>query len=660
VLKRAHHSLVLLTYICLFCASGAFCQAVPAPADTASAARTFSIDVKDTDIQDVIRIISRGYSLNIIIDNDISGKITLHLTDVPVMKGLETLARSQGLVVVQEGNLYRIRKDTGESRISIRFQKGLLTVDVTNADVVEFIKEIAAKTGISIVPDSRVTGKVSGKLYEVPIDDGLRAILEGNGYKVIKTRNIYRIEQSENLQAGRGERSFQSIRAGQPGNELYVDFNNGLLTLNVSNGNLSDVIKAIAEQSGMEIVTYGSINDLVNARLENIPITEAFALLLGGTMYTFVQKDNVILIGDRNSATPSGQALSKSEMVHLQHLKADEVVKILPKNIPADNVKIVKEQNALLFSGTSEDIVMAREFLKTVDLPTPQVIIDAIIIEYKRNMDRDFGFEFGYDGGKTGSNHYSFPELEFNRKGTSTKNLWNELFPASSIISGLPDNFYMSLKLLESQGKAKVLAQPSITVLNGNKASIKVGQTQYFKVVSGTSDNPTYRFEPISFGINLDITPWISQGGQINAEIVPEVSNNMGNNEDGYPEVFSRNISTTVRLENGSTLVLGGLLRSDEQINNKKVPILGDIPIIGNIFKTTRKVKIQTNLVIYITPHVIQNGDTVNLSDELKKFNINEQKGFRENFFDDAMSPDSVTTEKKAKKSLRKKKKDIQ
>ena len=106
-------------------------------------------------------------------------------------------------------------------------------------------------------------------------------------------------------------------------------------------------------------------------------------MLLGGTRFTFVQKDNVILIGDRNTATPSGQTLSKSELIHLKHIKADNLPSILPKDIPPTNVRVIKEQNALLISGTSEDIVTAKEFLNTIDIPTPQVRIDAIIVEFK-------------------------------------------------------------------------------------------------------------------------------------------------------------------------------------------------------------------------------------------------------------------------------------
>jgi len=604
-------------------------------ADSAAATETeprFTIDVKDTDIRDVIRIISKGYGVNVVLDNDVTGTVTLHLKDVPAMEGLRTLAASQGLTVQREGNVYRIRTPRSEGRVSIRYFSGYLTADIADADVREVIKELSAASGVSIVPQQELSGKISGKLFQVSFDAGIRALLEGNGFKVVKKNNIYRIGKVEAADAQQRRMSQRSMRGG----DFYLDYQNGLLSLDVTNGSLADVLDAIAERCEIAIVTYGQITDIVNARFEDVPLAEAFALLLGGTMYTFVQKDNIFLVGDRSTATPAGQALTKSELVHLKHIKADEVVKTLPKNIPATNVQVVKEQNALLISGTSEDIVKAQEFLAAIDIPVPQVIIDAIVVEYSRDLDRDFGLEFGYKGGdEKVKTRYAYPYLSATAGGGPVRGAIEALFPESKILSRLPDDFYLSLRFLEKQGLAKVLAQPSITVLNGNEASIRVGQTQYYRIVAGTSENPTYRFEPIEFGINLKITPWISLGGQITAVIAPEISNPMGYNEEGYPNVFRRSVFTNVRLENGQTLALGGLLRSDNQQTELKVPFLGDIPILGFLFKTRRKIRTQTNLVIYITPRIIENNGGVDLEKELKQFEEQERKGFGSDFYRD-------------------------
>lgn len=594
-----------------------------------------SIDVKDTDLRDVIRMISKGYDINILLDNDVSGKITLHLVDVPIMEALHSIAQSNDLEVAKEGMVYKIKKATAEQKSLIRYADGKLTIDVQNIEVKSFLKELSSKTAISIVPDAKVEGNITGKLYQVDLDDGLRVLLEGNGFKVIKRKNIYQIisaaqEKSGSQPSFPGKTSFPSSNTN-----FFVEYNNGLISLEVNNGDLEEIIKAIAEQSDIEIITYGSIKTEINAKLKDIPLTEALALLLGGTRFTFVQKDNVILIGDRNTATPSGQTLSKSELIHLRHIKADNLPSILPKDIPPTNVRVIKEQNALLISGTSEDIVTAKEFLNTIDIPTPQVRIDAVIVEFKDNIDKGSAFRAGRNRGLQDSSYNitPFPQHKYNTTasqgfelGVSGKDLKSFLKELNlPVIKHIPDDLFAILRMMEVQNKAKVLAQPSILTLNGNKASIDVSETQYFTIVTGVGEHQTSRFQPIKFGITLDIVPWISQSGQITAEITPNVSNSDKTNEDGYPNVSTRSITTTVRLNDGQTLALGGLIKNQESEYSYKVPFLGSIPIIGALFRQSGKMRQKSNLVVFITPHIITENESLVLEKELEKYDLNDK-----------------------------------
>jgi len=151
------------------------------------------LDVKDADIQDVVRTISKGYNLNIVLDKDVAGKVTVHLSDVPVIEGLRTLAKSIGLEVGKEGNVYRYPEATRGAAVGDKLYQRQAYRGRPNMDVKEFLKDISAKTAISIVPDSKVEGKISGKLYQVELDDGLRALLEGSGLKLVKRRNIYQV-----------------------------------------------------------------------------------------------------------------------------------------------------------------------------------------------------------------------------------------------------------------------------------------------------------------------------------------------------------------------------------------------------------------------------------------------------------------------------------
>ncbi len=573
----------------------------------------FSIDVKDMDVRDVIRLISRGYDLNIVLDREVSGRVTLNLIEIPVDVGLSVLVEAYGWELTLAGDVYHIGIAEPEARAELTVTQGLVSADILNAQMSDFVQDLSEKAGVSIIAPNNITGLITAKLYNIPVRDAIKSIFEGNGFSVTSSRGVYTI--------GNGDGGSSSSQPRGNRRQFSVDLTGNELTIEVQNGDLNALIQQIAQESELEIVIYGQLTGQVNARLNRIPLDEGLALILGGTKYTFVNRGNIILIGDRNGATPAGQTLTTSKLIHLYNIKADGIPEVLPRNIPTTSVRVVKEQNALLISGTSEDIVKVEEFLRTIDIPTPQVALDVLIVEYTRGNDKDMGFEFSAnqpDGAGT-SNYYSFPKTEINRSGDQAKDLLTSVFGNKSFITNLPSDFMMTLRLLEEQKRAKVLAQPTLTVLNGHQASIDVGETSYYSVTGGTADSPTQNFRPINAGITVNITPWISRSGQITVDVNPEISNTTTVNSDGYPTISRRSINTTVRVNDENTVVLGGLLKSVERVTNEQVPILGDIPLLGYLFKTTKKEQVQTNLVVYITPRIIDGIDFVDLPAELRR-----------------------------------------
>lgn len=625
--------------------------------------KRFSIDVKDMDIHDAIRMISKGYDINILLDKDVKGQITMHLNDIPVAKGLQSIAQTYGWELTEENGLFKIGKPEKKWQSSISVTNGLVSANIMEQEINSFLDEFSEKAKISIVRGQQLSGSVNAKLYNTPVRYALETILNGSGFTVDYSNKVYTVNRGSGGRSGSGGGGGPSHQRGK----FRIEMRDKLLTLDVVNGNLDALIGEIADESKMQVVVYGKLSGQVNAKINSIPLDEGLALILGGTKYTFVERDSIILIGDRNAATPSGQALTTSKLIHLKHIKADEIPKILPKNIPAHNVKIIKEQNGLLISGTSEDIVKTRNFLESIDIPSPQVMLDVLVVEYNRDLEKDFGFKFNGNTGEAGSNSFSFPDMLLNRTGSQAKSILKGAFGDAPFISKLPDDFNMTLKLLESHDKAKVLAKPSITVLNGNKAQIDVGRTSYYKVSGGTADNPTHNFRPINSGIKVTITPWISQSGQITMELSPEISNMTGKNDDGYPDISRRSIQTSVRIDDGKTLILGGLLKGEDVESNSQVPFFGrffgNIPIVGLLFKSVSKLETQSNLVVYVTPHILNKSDYVSIPEELKKMNEDNREVFRksmeqrisEHYGDTAQS--IIPLPKEIKKRDRKKRK---
>ncbi|MBD3318114.1 MAG: hypothetical protein GF344_20215, partial [Chitinivibrionales bacterium] len=306
------------------------------------------IDVKEVDISDAVRMISRANNLSVVLDSGITGKVTLHLSDAPVMEGLESLARAHQLEVVREGTVYRLRRPIPPSKFEMSFRRGRISIDMKNIDVKEFVATVAEKAHLSIVMDNGIEGNVSGILMNVPVQEGLRAILHANGFRVASRGNVMQVLKSRPLRHERKE-------SGEPG-DFFVEASKDLISVDVTEVKLSDVIQEIANQSGMELVVFNDPSDVtITARFQNVPPAEALDVLFGGTRYAFAEKGNIILVGQRRRS--QSDMLNKTVLLPLKHIKAEVIPSIAPQLLRQLDLKVVKEQNAILLSGPSEDLV---------------------------------------------------------------------------------------------------------------------------------------------------------------------------------------------------------------------------------------------------------------------------------------------------------------
>lgn len=587
-----------------------------------------SIELNQTEIRDALRMISKAYGISIVIDQDVQGLVTLNLNNVPIVDGLNAIAKALNYEVAENKGIYQVRRAANQANLEMQWLDERLTLDIVNYDIRTFLSELSKKTGVSVVPESGINGRISGKLYNVALEDGIRSLLEPQGFAVEKRRNILQVLSTK--------------ASGQKDNaKFFVDYSAGLVTLDVLDAKIGDIVQTIANQGNVQLITYTQLHSTLNARLDKAPLDKALALLLAGTPYTFVQQDNVLLIGERSPNTVSGKPLSTTELIHLKHIKADNIPTLLPKDLPESNIRILKEQNALLVSGTSEELVFARRFLASIDIPTPQVRIDAVIVEYKEDLDKSFGIWHGRGKSLAQSGgFYTTPSPETRRTtansdmqlGFSIQDIntfLSTVINSGTQIKSLPQDFLTILRFLETENKARVLAQPSVLTLNGNRASIDVSETQYFEVTIGTGEDKIIKIEPIKAGIQLDITPWISQSGQITAEVKPVVSNSeqSPDPEKKYPIVSSRSIATTVRFNDGETLVLGGLIKNQNVSYTNKIPLLSKIPLVGALFRNSGHNRVKSNLVVYITPHIAHAPDSININQIIDKFDeVDDQK----------------------------------
>ncbi len=453
---------------------------------------------------------------------------------------------------------------------------GLITFDAKDADIRDVLRAFAAQQKVNIIADKSVTGKITIHLTDVPFEEALKALLYAHGFTYRKKDNLYFVTK-----AGEGE--VLSVEV--------TEIPQKVLTIDVRDADIKDVIRNISDQSGIDFIIFGAVREKIDIHLTNVPLEEALKQILSGTKYAYSKVGNTYVIGDPTLTTPTAATLTESKLIKLKYLEAAKALKMLPQSIPSANVKEIKDQNALLITGTNDLIEEAENFIKEVDHPAPQVMIEALIIEFSTDLDLEIGI--------TG---------EWQRK------KWKVgLLPAAGAstvafdsLGILSKEYWATLEAMITEGTAKIRANPRIATLSGKKATIDVGEVRYYKTTEITTEGlPVTKLHTIEYGIKLDITPWVGGAKEITVDITPTFSQLVGLGAEGLPEIGERTAQTTVRVKDGETIVIGGLIYASKVDTVDKFPVLGHIPGLGYLFRKTKKIDKESEMVIYITPHLL-------------------------------------------------------
>ena len=442
--------------------------------------------------------------------------------------------------------------------------------------------------------------------------NGFKALMAANNYNVRQKGGVYLVEKSEGEGSSRNRRRRRGESTGA--GIMDITFSDGMISASLSGSEIKEVIREVTQAASIDMVSYGEIKGTLDAEFSNVPTTEALKLILQGTKYTFIIKNGVVLVGEKNPKSPSGKILSTMELYPLKYVRVKEAVKLIPKSISEGNYKEVSEQNAVLLTGTAEEIEKLKEFLNEIDLPIPEVLLEVVIIEYDRSNSSDFGIDNSSPGISSTS-----PSLTSNFSLSNSNTYSQPIGPFSGSIGFLPSNWVLNLRSNLSKTNDKILAMPKITTLNGNKAHLRVKTTQYYEVQSFNKEgSQSIDYRSIDDGISIDLTPYVTQHGEVNLEIKPSIKTT-GVAEGNRPApVTDRAINTTIRLLDGQTIALGGLIKSKESKARTFVPILGHIPILGYFFSWRRKATFTNEMVIYVTPHILTEEELgVNLKDEM-------------------------------------------
>ena len=267
-----------------------------------------------------------------------------------------------------------------------------------------------------------------------------------------------------------------------------------------------------------------------------------------------------------------------------------------------------EKSNKLLISASPRYIAAVERIVSELDAPPPQVMIKVLLAEVTLDDGDEWGADMSF-GGAAGFGNDAYKFGSFAAGGALTSALGSPNLSVSSV------DFELMVRALQVQGKLEVLSRPQITVKNNESARIQVGENIGY--LEGTtqsgSGNVTANIVRKDVGIILEVTPTISADGFVQLEINPQISSLTSrtvqvSQDFQTPIISQRVVDTTVSVMDGQTVVIGGLIQTIQEERNWKVPIIGDIPIIGLPFRSKKDQNVKTELLVILTPHVIPGG----------------------------------------------------
>ena len=575
---------------------------------TLAADETVNVNIRNMGVKDFVQMVGKILKKNVLINGDLKGKINFIATEPIKTSSLLSLSNS------------------------ILASKGYAMVD--KGDFMEVVKASEA-AGMGLEVSENVSGGTM-KTVLFPLKTSNAAVIRAKIRPLLhKNAKVVSFKNNNVLAVTAYPRTLQAIK------KLIDSIENagrkGSTIIRLKNASSKDVYtnaSAMAKKLFPQTITSEKVDIFKDEATNSI-------ILVG-------KKDNVDrMIAYVKELDIPGQSIEqKMYVIPLKNSNVEDMEKILSKLVAQMNSmattgakkgkKVKKamvvgdaERNALIVLATGDQIKNIREVVARIDVEKPQVYIVARIVEINVNKAEKIGIEYGDSMDAAGQ----FTKFEGYAKVASTVNNLSGMKEFASLLpvggTTLLKFFALNAKInfLKKNGAADILSQPSVLCTNNKESEIYVGQVRSILTSSAAGDNKNdnvrnnYSREDI--GITLKVKPRLSSNNKVTLEVEANIEDiDPGDANSPLPTTTKRKVNTNAIVNNGQTIILGGLIKSSNGESVKKVPFLGDIPLLGALFRTTSNDVRKVNVVIYLTPYIVRrSSDLTKLKEFLNSLN---------------------------------------
>lgn len=570
---------------------------------------TITLSLRGVSVLDALRAIGRKGHFNVVANDSVSGVLSMDFEQVTIADSLDAIRIQHNLTyATRAGNTLLVYANGSDKAQELRrTHSEIIPLKHTNASVIADMLNNSVFTQLNTTANNANNqntrrGAVSGGIQQAfqTITPDFRT----NSLIIVGTESDIEIalQYVKALDVARARKTWRLSHSDAVDIATMLAsslFNEGIPTFQMSSsGAGGQGGGGNGAAGGQQQLTLGQFPSSLRVRMENIEEGEG-----SGT------------------TSPSGVQTSESEVTLRGTVKEDAVAQVSP-----NGVIIVPDTrlNTITVLGTPTQLKLAAQVISAFDRKAPQVVIETALIEISENASKELGFNFGLDRGDflAGANNLSNNAFAntggstpFTTVGVPTETAESLFRFSTSAATGTANNFFYQLNALIEKDRAKILANPNIVTMHDKEAIVSIVD-EIIESITITVDSTTggaigREVNIGEVGITLSILPRISPNGSVNMRVRPRLSTVASTQIDSNNNLITllsrrEALAQNIKLKDGETFILGGLIQETDTDSANKVPYFGDLPILGALLRSSAKSKERSELMIMLTPHIVQ------------------------------------------------------
>ncbi len=600
---------------------------------------TASFTVSNAPIGEFLRGLAQTHRLNVSLDPQLDIRVTNNFTGVPVRELLLFICREHGLDIRITGNIFhffryqappeiKLIPPTRAPRLQYDPSGDRLTADLSGDSLSVVARQLTQISKKNVLFSPGLQGKVlSGYVEGLPFEAGLDKLAYANGLRLLKTQDNAFLLESAEASAGTKNRTNQVITAsaaqrpagGPASNASPGEFSlrvqagadgKKLLDLDAENTPLLEIVNEASLRLGVNYVLFSPLPGSTTAHLTGISYEDLLSYLTQGTPHTVRKNGNVYLIGERIT-----EGFRQTRLVKMQYRPAEKLDEVIPAELKKGvEIKIFKELNGLVLSGGEPQLEEIDRFLRAIDQPVLNVLIEVIVMEVNKSHSVETGISAILSDSTVRTGGTVFPGVDLTLGSNGINDLLRRLENWNLIkIGRVTPNFYLSLKALEQNNYVKVRSTPKLSTLNGHEANLTIGQSVYYleqtqNITGGVTpiNSVSQQFKKVDANLTIKINPMVSGDEHITLDIAAEFSDFIAPVIPGAPPGnATRKFTSMIRVKNEEMIILGGLEEARKTNGGSGVPVLSRIPVLKWLFSSRRSEMRNNRLLVFIRPTLV-------------------------------------------------------